>query len=257
MDVFNKHYMLDSTEGAWGALEGDYFRATNTTIGTGIVSPTGTSFSSTSAILVMSNSSQPYNPRKSGGTPYQEGTGDYKFTLGDGSQFGLPEYVRLTVTAADVGATSFQWAVVLDSVNRYSSGGQVPAAPTIGIMNVLGMGLSGYAPKHNIQIGAVVTTAESGTTNPLHCGRGAMKSVTTAPLCLVGDEFLWTFTRLDNAVAGLKGGGTSGTNPQVYRQSLGPSPIPPGGSLVLHAWFPGMTGAFSFEYEIGWSELPF
>lgn len=254
MDIFNKHFNLDSTEGAWGSLEGDYFAATNTTIGTGILTSTQQTFSSTSAVLVMSNNASKYTPRNIGG---QEGTGGTPFVLGDGSYFGLPEYFRMTVVAADVAALSFHWALVLDTVNRYSSGGQVPAAPTLGVVNVLGMGIASYNPKHAIQVGALVTTAESGTTNPLHRGRGIMKAVTTAPLTLVGDEFLWTFTRMDNAVAGAKGGGTSGTNPQVYRQSMGPCPIPPGGSLVLHAWFPAITTGITFEYEVAWSELTF
>jgi len=254
MDIFNKHFNLDSTEGAWGALEGDYYAATNTTIGTGILTSTQQTFSSTSAVLVMSNSSSKYTVRNVQG---QEGTGPTTFVLGDGSQFGLPEYFRMTVTTVDAAATSFQWALVLDSVNRYSSGGQVPAAPTVGVVNILGMGVASYNPKHAIQVGNLVTTAESGGTNPLHRGRGIMKAVTSQPLCLVGDEFLWTFTRMDNAVAGSKGGGTSGTNPQVYRQSLGACPIPPGGSLVLHAWFPAITTGITFEYEVSWSELTF
>jgi hypothetical protein len=244
MDVFNTQKYASLTNGNYAGVEGSYMKATNQVWGTGVLSSTQTTYSATSAILVLQNTL----------TGLYKGAGKVATVLGEGSTFVVPDFFRMTIVTADAGMTSFQWAVAEDSILRYSSGGQQPVAPALACNNVLASGNPGYAPKGNVFVGNLVCAAES--TNVIHVGRGSNKTVTTAPLFLAGDECMFAFGNMASAVQGTKGGGTSGTNPANYRSSVAACGAPPQGSIVLHAWFPGATTGVTFEYEVGWWEIP-
>jgi hypothetical protein len=241
MDVFNTMKYATLTGSNYAGVEGSYMKATNTTWGTGILTSTQQTFSNTSALLVFQNTL----------TGLYKGAGKVATPLGEGSTFVVPDFFRMTVVTVDAGMTSFQWGIVQDTTLRYSSGGQTPALPTLACNNVLVSTIPAYQPKASVFVGAVVTTAPS--TNQIQVGRGSIKS-NAAPLTVVGDELLFTFGTMPSAAMGLKSGTATGA--ALYHSQLAAAGAPPQGSIVLHAWFPGATTGITFEYEVGWWEVP-
>lgn len=244
MDVFNTMKYASLTNGNYAGMEGSYMKAVNQVWGTGILSSTQQTFSATSALLILQN----------GLLGLYKGAGKVATALGEGSTFVVPDFFRMTIVTADAAATSMQWAIAMDTTLRYVSGGQQPTAPALACNNPLVAGNVGYAPKGNVFVGNLVASAESA--NVIHVGRGSTKTVTTAPLFQAGDEVLFAFGNMASAVQGTKGGGVSGTNPANYRSSVAACGAPPQGSIVLHAWFPAITTGVTFEYEVGWWEIP-
>src|SRR6266699_1143248 len=243
MGTLNILKQLEASNGGYISMEGSYFKGINPTIGTGINSPTATTFSATSCMLSIQNplgiwpGSASYHQRPA--TP-----------LGEGSTFMVLDYFKFLITAADTTATSWQWAITVDTTNRYSSGGTTPSQFCT---NPLVSSIPSYAPKASIHVGAVTLTAASA--NVIQIGRGSAKKVTTAPLLLVDDEIVFSFGRGDSLTGFTKGGGTSGTNPALYRQHAGVVCVPPGCTFMMHSWFPAISAAFSFEFELGWEEI--
>ncbi len=207
MDTLNILKQLEASNGGYISMEGSYFKGINPTIGTGINSPTATTFSATSCMLSIQNplgiwpGSASYHQRPA--TP-----------LGEGSTFMVLDYFKFLITAADTTATSWQWAITVDTTNRYSSGGTTPSQFCT---NPLVSSIPSYAPKASI--------------------------------------IVFSFGRGDSLTGFTKGGGTSGTNPALYRQHAGVVCVPPGCTFMMHSWFPAISAAFSFEFELGWEEI--
>lgn len=196
---------------------GEYFRACNPTPGTGIATGTATSFSATSCLLLLRN--------------------------GSASKLVLPHYVRLTNTATGTGPTAAHIAIVLDTANRYSSGGTDLSAQVFNAR-------SDQSPTTAVDIirfGAVTATAAAA---PRLVSRSALK-VQAAPCWVVGDEVLIEFFLAGPAAPGNR----SGTAAALFSVPCGPVVL--GGQnhcLLVHLWQPGLSGAPSFEVEVAWWE---
>lgn len=208
--------------------QGGYYKAIyGTPGGTGVVSSTQQTFSTTSAIFEIENPTA-LNP--------------------GANLYTVPDFLRLVVTAVDTAATAFHYCGVSDPKLRYSAGGYQPISPELGPINVLGMNAGGM-PQSNVHLGAL--TLNSAGANRLIDERGTMKINAAAPLTAVGDEFLFCFDEPDTEPAGARGGTVAAT----YRQNVGVVIVPPTSSYATLSWFPGITGAFTFEFELGFWEL--
>lgn len=200
------------------AAEGTYFRACNPTMGTGIATAAATTaFSDTAALLVMSNSSV----SATGPTIYLD-------------------YMRFICTAAGTGATSFNVAVVIDTTQRYSSGGTA-------LTNVnasTGFSTTGIA---SIHFGAVVAASAF---SKRQVSRFILKTQ-AAPCMVVGDQYFMNFGSNSTALGALNGAAAS-----QFAVDLGPVALAPNGnhSVLIQPWWPSMSAAASFECEIGWWE---
>jgi len=231
MDTLRSGQYLAGTLGRWLTVRGQYHKAVWGTPGGG--SPPAcavqTTFSTTSAIYEVEN----------------------PLPLGGGNVYIIPHFVKLLVTAADSTATDFHFSGVLDPKLRFSSGGFQPISPEFGPVNVLNMNQPGVMPAAAWHFGPVVLNAAG--TNRLLMARGQIKHVAAAPLCSVGDEFLFTYTGGDGITSGSIVG--AATTPARYRADLGFVCVPPQSSHALLAWFPAITAGFTFEMEAGWWEV--
>ncbi len=204
---------------AW-AEEGTYFRATNATLGTGTAMGIQTAFSATAnVLLVMRN--------------------------GSATKRIIPHYIRLVNTAAGASTTSSNVAVVLDTANRYSSGG---TDLTGNIANAI----SSVAPSGSavdvLRFNCTAAAAVAART----LGRAILKTQ-AAPCWTVGDEVMITFTDHD---AGGQGGALSGSAPIAITKNFGPVILQgQNHCLLVHMWNPAnATTAPSWEFEIAWWE---
>ena len=195
-------------------------------IGTAIVGQTGTSFSATAALLTISNARNP--------------------AAGLKAPDCIPDYIRLVCTAAGTGSTSVELALVLDTVERYSSGGtQLTAYQTNSAED--STKLAG-APALGVNVWAGAVTAGAASAARL-IGRAKAKTQ-AAPCLVVGDQFLITFGQVGIPISGL----SSGSAASIYTVQFSPVLIagrPTTHTLVLHMWMPSNSGAPSFEVEVG------
>jgi hypothetical protein len=247
MDALTSAKFLAGTQGRWLASQGPYFKAISPTIGTGQLGPTATAFAATtSAFLCIQN------------------------TAGAGSNvFVYPDLARFLVSVADVvsAGSSLQYALVLDQALRYSSGGTQLVTPgtyannngptqssRIGATPLGGQatGAKSYGPQAAIFAGALVLTAESA--NAVRIGRGIIKVAAASPVCVVADEYFFSFSNSYDSGAGQS---KIGTTAAIYRQNPGlVGGIGPQGSLALHLWEANQTTAPTLETDIGWWEAP-
>lgn len=205
---------------AW-AEQGQYFRAVNGTLGTGIAAAITTSFSATAALLAMVNGSS-------------------------AGVWVIPHYIRLICTAAGASSTSSRLAVALDTANRYSSGG---TDLTTQIVNS-NSALSPASVVTPLRAGAVVAAAAVAARYVANMGLKTQAS----PCWTVGDEVTLNF--LPSSSAG--GIPISGSAAQQIIKDIGPVIL--GGqnhSLLLHMWNPAnATTPPSWELELAWWERP-
>ena len=189
---------------------GAFFQATNPTFGTGIVSHLVTSYDATKPLLVIRNISAPAAGLKGPDV--------------------IPHYIRLICTATGSASTSSHIALVLDTIDRYTSGGTaLTLACTHSAMDPL------TDPPQTAQIASLrfgVVTAPAASANVRQLGRAVVK-VAAAPCWTVGDEIIINLGPV--AVAG--------------RNTTH--------SLLLYMWNPGnTTTAPSFEVEVGgWMQM--
>lgn len=238
MDALTEARMIARTQGRWGAAQGQYFKAVNPTIGTGITGPAAQSFTTAANLLTIWNQA----PATS-------------------NVFVFPDYIKTLVTVVDTGGTALQYAVSLDIIKLYSSGGTIITdrvgvqASASGPVNVLRQlptsnpTWPGFGAQAQIAFGAITTVAGGILT----VARGVMKAATAAPVTVVNDEYIWTFN------SSLESSGTSsklGTTAAVYRDNVGIVCIPPQGSMALRLWVPAITVGATFEVEVGWWEVP-
>lgn len=246
MDALTSAKFLSGTQGRWLASQGQYFKAISPTIGTGQLGPAATAFSATSAFFVMQNTA----PATS-------------------NVFLFPDLLRLLTSVVDVtsAAGSLQYAISIDNVLRYSSGGVQLVTPgtyannngptqtsRIGATPLGGQasGAKSYGPQAAIFAGAIVTAAESA--NVVRIARGFAKAGAATAVTVLGDEFFFSFSNSYDAGSGQS---KVGTTAAIYRQNPGlVGGIGPQGSMVLHLWEILETTPPTFETDVGWWEAP-
>jgi len=238
MDALTALRYLEATRGRWGAAQGQYFKATTPTPGTGILLNPRTSFSDNAATLLVMNSA----PANS-------------------NVYLIPDYIRLSVSVVDAisAGSEFDFVATLDPTLRYSSGGTQIVTPKTyasnnGPVNSLRAGpapnIGPYGPQASVYMGSVTLAAASG--NLIHSSRGVMKTGTTTAIAVVGDEYNFSFsTGVDGA-----GSAKAGSAATAYRLNLGPHVIAPQSSLALIFWCVNLTTAPTCELDMGWWEVP-
>jgi hypothetical protein len=137
------------------AAEGSYFKACNTTPGTGIAQSIITSYTATSPILTLYN----------GGTKQI-----------------IPDYIRLINSVAGATTTSSDLVIATDEINRFSSGGTLLTANNV-------LSGSSIASAAVIYFGAITALTAS---IPKIVGRAKLK-VAAAPCWIIYDQVIMTF----------------------------------------------------------------
>lgn len=207
--------------------EGSYFVANNgqTALATG----TGTAFSATAPYLIIENN----NLVVSGG--------------GAAAVNVVPDYLRLLATAAG-GATSgltyIAFALYLDTVLRYSSGGTQ---------------LTGNSPNTNLSpaskalIYAGTPTASAASAARAMVGEASLRPCVSGTVAAaVGDQILLDFGSIEGGMAG----SITVANPAMISIPVPPVIIGPQCSALFYLWFAGATTptAPSFVPELGYWE---
>jgi len=246
MDALTSAKLLAGTQGRWLASQGQYFKAISPTIGTGQLQPAATAFSATSAGFLVQNTA----PATS-------------------NVFVFPDLLRLLTSVVDVtsAAGSLQYAISIDNILRYSSGGTQLVTPgtyannngptqtsRIGATPLGGQVTSGksYGPQAAVFAGAIVATAESA--NVVRIARGFVKAGAATAVMVVGDEVVFAFS---NSYDGGSSSTKVGTTASIYRQSPGlVGGIGPQGSMLIHLWELLETTPPTFETDFGWWEVP-
>jgi hypothetical protein len=209
------------------ADEGSYFVTNNGQ--TAITASTQASFSATSALAVIANTDSAGNQNS--------------------KRIHL-DYVNLLVSAAGSaasGLTAVFAAGVLDTGNRYASGGTNITANIV----CPNMDVSARASVANVYVGAL-TAASATTSARTVIGQKVLRmAVSGTALHLANETVHMNF-------GGVEVGGANGAPVATAIYSAVHCPpivIGPGQSLVLHYWFPSTTPvAASYFPELGWWE---
>jgi hypothetical protein len=175
-----------------------------------------TAFSATVALMTMYNSVVP-------------GTA--------GAKRIYPLWLALEVRAAGTNGTSFQYALNLDTGNRFSSGG-TPITPVNPNMD------SSLTSIATMNFGAITATAANNARRVKH---GQIRPV----IKVIGDVYLFLFGQ---PIASAPGADIGGTNVQAIPVHCPPVVIGPNQSLVLHEIAPSQSVAASYEFSMGWVE---
>jgi hypothetical protein len=207
-----------SESAAW-LEEGSYFRACNPTMGTGIAMGIQTSFSDTAnVLLLMRNSSA--------------------------TKMVIPHYIRLVCTAAGATTTSSHLAIVLDTGNRYTSGGTDLLASAF-------TSNSGEATSSVLdQCRFGIVTAAAAVAKRI-VSRAVLKTQ-AAPCWTVGDELRINFSLNGDSDPGT----TSGSAALSISKNFGMVALAgQNHCLLLHMWnVANATTAPSWEVETAWWE---
>lgn len=173
-----------------------------------------------------------------------ECTALFRNTAGSGGKYVIPLWVRMIMTGAGTAGTNCNFGLIVDVINRYSSGGTTVTGTT-GANSAKSD--ASDTPVCTAYVGAVTALAASA---PRQMGRGTALQRAAAPAFVVGDEILVTF------------GSAESCPPQViaatasrYVVPLGPVAVAPGHSALLHYWSTAQTAAPTAEYEVAWMEL--
>jgi hypothetical protein len=196
------------------ADEGSYFTGTNATFGTGVAGPNTAAFSATSAIFTFLNKAGVGGPRT------------------------YLDYIRLIVSVTSAAATGVQFGVVTDAIVRGSAGTPVTLVSPNQDAGVASNTQVLYTP---------TVAAASGSARNVSRASGRTSA---APAIAVGDEYLLAFGSVEKAGGSLIYAATVAGRfvipmPPVI---LGPGSVQ---SAVIHAWFPNIAAAASFEFEVG------
>lgn len=189
--------------------EGSFFMAITPTPGTGIIGHAApTTFDETKPYLHVYN----------------------------GSSFRLyPQFLRLHDTVVSVGGARVQFTVVVDNVNRYSSGG---TALTINNVN---MDSTNSASNVSAFVGAVTATAASASRRVLD------HIVFRGTIDVVEDVYSITFGSGDGQMPGSSRAATVEDAGRV----TAPVVIGPGHSLLIHQWAAAQSTGPTFQVALG------
>ncbi len=204
---------------AW-AEEGSYFVARTPTPGTGVVYNVQTTFVETVPLIFGNNTSTTKNC--------------------------WLDRLKLVITEVGGSATTFQYAVKIDSVARSITTNHVvaavPACPNLGagttsVMNIWYQS-SSTASALNASSAAAIVVAEGSI----------------GGLQIVSDEYNIEFgQRLLAGGSGLTA--VQATDPAVKCSSAGPVIVAPGGSFCIHLWLANMGDSLSYSFELGMREV--
>lgn len=202
------------------ADEGAYFVATNATLGTAISGTAApTAFSATVALMSI------YNSIAASAAP--------------GKSIFL-HWIQLEIRAAGTNGTSFQYAMSVDTGNRYSSGGTAitPVSPNIGNT------ASSSTSIATVNFGALTATAANNARRIKH---GQLRSV----IKVVGDVYLFVFGRGLPSAPGMV---LEGTAQAFIPVMCPPVVLGPNSSFLLHEVAPSQSVAATYEFSAGWWE---
>jgi len=199
---------------AWLADEGSYRTVANAQTGLATAAAP-TAFSATNPFLTIYNS---------------DSIGGKRIYL---------DYITLICTAVGTGAASIQAAVVVDTGNRYSSGGSSLTANVVNPNMDVANGTIAV-----VNAGNVTATAASGAARTV-IGQRALKGA----IGVVGDNYTLAFGGVDK-IANIVTATLTFSS-----QSAPPVVIGPGQTALLHLWFPSQSAASSYIAEAGWGEF--
>jgi hypothetical protein len=195
--------------------QGTYNKVVNATYGTGIAMGIVTSFADTTPTMIIKNTSA--------------------------TKKIIPHYIRLICTVAGATTTSSRVALVLDTANRYSSGG---TDLTANIVNAATN--AGNSSIADVKFGAITATAASAKRQVCNL----QIKTQAAPCWVVGDELTIKFGDAPDSTT-LNGAATVNITKNVGPVVLAGS----NHSLLVHMWNPAnATTAPSWEVEAGWWE---
>lgn len=202
------------------ADEGSYFTATNATLGTplsGTAAPTA--FSATVALMSIYNS--------------------IAASAASGKSIAL-HWLQLEIRAAGTNGTSFQYAMSIDTGNRYVSGGTLitPVSPNIG------NAASAAASIATVNFGAITAAAANSARRIKH---GQLRSV----IKVIGDVYLFVFGRGQPVAPGMV---LEGTAQAFIPVMCPPAVLGPNSSFLLHEIAPSQSVAATYEFSAGWWE---
>lgn len=199
-------------------LEGSYFCARTPTPGTGVSFTTATSFSDTATPLAWGN-----------------------LAISSTKRVWL-DFMKIIVTTAQASATTAQFAVKIDTVNR----------------TVNGTNHSTTAVPYNPFNGSIVTFnyQNSSTATVLNASSSAAQVVAEGAangLDILGDVYYLEFGQKMLA-SGIGLTAVQATDPAVKVISMPPVMVPSGGSWTVYWWAASIGGAPSYSFECGWIE---
>lgn len=216
----NKTFVLSDQDSAGG-----YFVATNLTPGTAFAAGVSATWSATAAFFIYKNPNPANSLRQ------------------------YLDYLKIIPTVAPASGTAAYFAIVIDTVNRYTSGGTLIGGPgsTQATYNVNGdSGVSSTCGLYAASGGTVITAPAAGT-SARTVSRGVLRSVIPA----IGDELVLSF---GSGMA--DAGSSSGTAAGRTATNAPPIIVGPGEQAVVHIWFPSnATTGLSYEFETAWGEF--
>jgi len=198
------------------AEEGSYYTAANAAISTGLTigGDTQTAWVATTPTLVI------YNGAAAGGVNL------------------IIDYLKLLVTSGGTAATQLEYAVLLDNINRYTSGGTALTPKNVN----MGISTSSIA---SVYFGAITAPAASASV------RKVARGVLRAAIPVAFDQYVIAFGASDISCNNSQIGSTTIINHTV---SAPPAVIPPGSSLLVYTWGGSMSNSPEAEVEVNWWE---
>lgn len=142
-----------------------------------------------------------------------------------------PERAFVLITTAGTGATRAEVAIAIDSTSRYASGG------TSQVVKNVNMDSTTVSSIATVFGGDIVAAAASGSVR--YTARATVSSAATA----IGQMYSIVF-----------GGGNSVTPEGGRMLVLPPIVIGPGGTGLVHLWFPGLSAQPTGELMVCWNE---
>lgn len=209
--AYGDAYGLNISGKEWvSADEGSYFFGQNATPGTGIIGPVSTTFDETKAVLSIYN----------GGTTKRI----------------YPQYLRLYVTVAGASDARVQFTHVVDTGNRYTSGG---STLTVSNPNIDSSATSLAVAKFGaLTVAAANARRLMGTT------------VFRGTIGIVEDCYEIVYAAADGAGMG----GSRAATVQDMARMAAPIVIGPGQSYLLHDWAGSIATGRTYAVEFGYIE---
>lgn len=197
------------------ADEGQYFTATNATLGTAITGTAApTAFSATVALMSLYNSATT-----------------------NGKRIYL-DYLMLSPKAAGTNGTNFSYAMSGDRVNRFSSGGSAITPVNVNMD-------SDAVSLATLNVGAI--TAAAAGTSVRRLSHGILRTV----IKVIGDQYLFMFGNASPSLAGIP---LEGTLQAALVIPCPPVVIGPGHSWLFHEMAASQSVAATWEFQMGWWE---
>lgn len=206
-------------------LEGNRLIVSSPTIDTGVAltGATTTAFVATTPSLILFNN-------------------DIGGVIATGAETGQKvitvDQLLLVVVGAGTALTGLEYAWILDSGNRYSSGG---SEVTASIINTDGRASNGTTIARAFA-GALTATAAVA---PRLIGHGFLRS----QIPVAKDQYLFDFGSEGTAL-----NGTNATTPVLQSVRVPMAVVGPNQSMLLYLWGAAMTAAPTFEYQLSWIE---